>query len=234
VPAERICCIPNWADTRLVYPIKTDNPFRQRERLENQFVVMYSGNLGLSQQLEEVLTAAIQLRDRHDIVFLFVGDGASKRRLQEMVEEHNLKNVRFLPYQPKGELAQSLSAADLHLISVDPRISHCLMPSKLYGILASGSPVLTIANLDSELCRIVKDCEVGLTADPHDAVAVAQAIAWCAEHRTEMTAMGLRARKLAEERYDRRHCTEMYAGMLGETLVRNVRNEVTHVRQPVI
>jgi glycosyltransferase involved in cell wall biosynthesis len=214
VPEGRIACLPNWADTTSIVPLKEENRFRERHGLQGKFVVMHSGNMGLTQCLEHVVAAAAQLRDCPEVAFLFVGDGASRARLEEL--SHGLENVRFLPYQPKSELAQSLSAADLHLVSTDPRLTGCLMPSKLYGILASGTPVLVVAAPGSELCRLVAEEGVGLAADPADPADLATAVRWAAAHVGELTAMGQRARRLAEGRYDRRKVTSRFAALLAE------------------
>ena len=120
VAPERVACIPNWVDTQQVRPIKRGNPFRERHKLDGTFVVMYSGNLGLCQRLEDVIAAAGCLRDRSAMLFLLVGGGALESKLKKQVLDLGLSNVRFLPYQPKAKLAESLSAADLHLVPLDP------------------------------------------------------------------------------------------------------------------
>ena len=94
----------------------------------------------MCQGLENIVVAAELLSHRSDIVFLFVGDGVKRRELQQMIEARNIGNVRFLGYQPASNLSEILSAADIHLVPLDPRVSRFLMPSKLYGVLASGTP----------------------------------------------------------------------------------------------
>jgi colanic acid biosynthesis glycosyl transferase WcaI len=214
VTPDRIECIPNWIDTSHVVPCKQENAFRLRHRLDGQFVVMYSGNLGLCQRLEDVVAAAERLRDRPDVVFLFVGDGAVRARLEETAARLQLGNVRFLPYQPKAELAQSLSAADLHLVPLDPRVSSCIMPSKLYGILASGTALLAIAPENCELARITRTSRVGSVVSPHRPDELASAIRWNADHRGQLAEMGCAARTLAVDRYDRRMLTQRFGDML--------------------
>lgn len=218
IPEQQICCIPNWTDTNRIVPLKHHNEFRVRQGLDDRFVVMYSGNMGLSQRLEHVLTAAARLSERENIAFVFVGDGAARRQLEDTVARQGLRNVRFLPYQPKDELACSLSAADLHVVTVDPRLSQCMMPSKLYGILASGTAVLTIAAPQSELCEVVERAGVGLAAPPDDTEALTDAILWGAAHRDELEAMGIRARQLAESEYNRGLCTSRFAAVLAEVM----------------
>lgn len=214
VPESRLVVIPNWVDTRQVFPVKRDNPFRARHGLDDQFVVMYSGNMGLSQRLDDLLVAAELLRRRDDVRFLFVGDGASRRRLEESARQARLANVTFLPYQPKTELAASLSAADVQVISVDPRVTQFLMPSKLYGILASGTPVIVVAPEDCELSSVVRASQVGRVVPPGQPEALAEAIEWCATHTAELRAMGERGWRLAQAEYDRCKQTASFGELL--------------------
>ena len=214
VAAERIDVIPNWVDTSEVRPLKQGNALRSEWNPENRFVVMYSGNMGLCQGLDNVIRAAEQLRDRSEILFLLVGDGSSRQRIQDLAAELRLSNVRFLSYQSKSDLGCSLSAADLHLVPVDSRVYNFLMPSKLYGVLASGTPLLAVAPAESELAQLTLESQVGLVVPPDDAQALAGAIGWCATHRTALDAMGARARRLAENRFDRHQITREFASLL--------------------
>ena len=225
VSADRVVVIPNWIDTASVRPVKQHNAFRQRHQLDGQFIVMYSGNLGLCQRLEDVITAAEHLQNRLDILFLLVGDGALKGQLESQAIDRGLTNVRFLPYEPKDRLAESLSAADVHLVPLDPRVAACLMPSKLYGVLASGTPLIAIAPEDCELSELTRTQAVGLVTPPGDSAALAQTIAHLADTPQDLPAMGQRARVLAEQHYDRRTVTASFARLLEE--VRGVRSQGT-------
>lgn len=214
VPSRKISRIPNWTDTDAVIPQAENNPFRRDHGLEHRFVVMYSGNMGLCQRLDEVLQAASLLRHRDEIQFVFIGDGASRRRLEDFVACENLGNVRFLPYQAKEHLSESLSAANVHLVPLDPRVSSCLMPSKLYGILASGTPLIAIAPEKCELSELARRCRIGLVVPPGDSQALATAILWSVDHPERLEEMGIAARKLAEERFDRQKVTRRFSHML--------------------
>ena len=143
ISVEKTCVIPNWADTESICPVDRDNVFLQRHSLDGKFVVMYSGNLGLTQRLEDFVEAAALLQGESDVHFVFIGQGARRADLERQVKDLALANVSFFDYQPVEELAHSLSAADLHLIPLNKDLSRCLMPSKLYGILAAGRPYLT-------------------------------------------------------------------------------------------
>ncbi len=223
LPAESIVSIPNWVDTRWVFPVKENNAFRREHNLDGKFVVMHSGNTGLSQCLENVLEAAAQLHDRPDIEFLMVGDGAAKPSLEQQAKRLQLSNVRFLPYQPRDALAESLSAADLHLISMHPAVGQCLMPSKFYGILASGTAVLAIAPASSELATIIQDEEVGFTVESGSPGLLADKLRWCADNREELADRGRLARGLAEREYDRRQMTDRFAELLRGVLPQAVQ-----------
>jgi colanic acid biosynthesis glycosyl transferase WcaI len=220
IPDARIIILPNWADTTRIYPIRTANAFRRREQLDGRFVVMYSGNMGLCQNLEEILDAAQRLRDRSDIEFVMIGDGALRSRLETIAADLQLSNVRFRPYQPLADLAHSLSAADVHLVPVDPRVTGCVVPCKLYGILAAGVPALVVAEERSEASHVIRDSGVGKVVAPGDPEQLAEAIRWCADHRRELEEMGCRARRLAELEYDRKKATHRFARLLREILAR--------------
>ena len=218
VAPERVACIPNWVDTQQVRPIKRGNPFRERHKLDGTFVVMYSGNLGLCQRLEDVIAAAGCLRDRSAMLFLLVGGGALESKLKKQVLDLGLSNVRFLPYQPKAKLAESLSAADLHLVPLDPRVAACLMPSKLYGALASGTPIVAIAPEDCELAELTREHGIGVVAPPGQPEALADMIRDLADRPWDLREMGARARRLAEAAYDRKHVTPRFAAVLENLL----------------
>lgn len=214
VSAEKVVRIPNWVDCSKIAPRKKDNPLRKRWKTDEKFLVMYSGNMGLCQRLEDVIDAARLLRDRSDILFLLIGEGANKQSLQRRVALQALTNVTFLPYQPKEKLAESLSAADLHLVPLDPRITSYLMPSKLYGILASGTPLVAVTPETCELAQVVRDEGVGYVAAPEDPMNLADLIRQCADDSGALEAMGLRARRLALKCYDRAEVTGRFAVML--------------------
>lgn len=219
---QRISVVPNWVDARLVQPIKKSNAFRREHKLGGKFVVMYSGNLGLSQRLDSVIEAAGKLMHRNDIQFLLVGDGASRHRLQQMAAEKKLTNLTFMGYQPKERLAESLSAADLHLITMHSQVLSYLMPSKLYGILASGTASVATAAAHTELAEIIEQHRVGFVTPPDDADQLAERIAWAADHRSALEQMGERAFQLAQMEYDRPVATGRFAGML-EQLTRTAK-----------
>jgi glycosyltransferase involved in cell wall biosynthesis len=215
VDAGRIVVVPNWADCRRLEPPMTSS---FRSGLGEGFVVMYSGNLGLSQNLDVVLEAAAELRSEAAIHFVLVGEGARKTWLEERVRCLCLTNVRFFPYQPSDRLADSLGAADLHLIPLEAGAAGCLVPSKVYGILAVGRPFVAMMDEDSEVAMIAREHDVGIVVPPGDAPALARAIREAAANPPRLREMGARGRQLAERDFDRLVVTREFATVLETVL----------------
>ncbi|MFH5805848.1 glycosyltransferase family 4 protein [Alienimonas sp. DA493] len=215
VDPDRVEIVPNWTCTDAVRPVRPFNPFRERHGLADKFVVMHSGNMGQTQRLETLVDAAARLRDRDDVQFLFVGAGSLAESLKTRAA--GLPNVRFLPYEPKEKLAESLSAADLHIVSIDPRAVPYMMPSKLYGILASGTACVAIAPRECELAQTVHGRGVGWVAEPDDVVGLADRIAHLADAPDQAEAAGRAARELSAD-YDRSVLTARFARMLAGLL----------------
>jgi colanic acid biosynthesis glycosyl transferase WcaI len=218
VRPDRISVVPNWACPEQRGVPKTQNQFRITHNLESCFLVMYSGNLGLTQRLEEFLIAAELLNHRTDIQFALVGRGSQEENLRRIVTEKRLNNVRFFDYQPQNELGVSLSAADLHLVPLTSEISQCLMPSKLYGILAAGRPWLTNAPEGTELHEISGRYNAGLIVPPRNPDAIAEKIAWAADHPSDLEQMGRNAEQLAETTYSRARSIEKFEHILNGVL----------------
>ena len=211
VPPDKVVVVPDWVDCGRIRPLD-GNPFRRS--FGDKFVVMYSGNIGLSQQLEAVLEAADRLRDDERILFAMIGEGARKSWLQERAHAMGLKNVTFLPYQPLENLGESLSAADLHLIPLAPGAAGCLVPSKIYGILAAGRPFIAMMEENAEIAQIARDAKVGFVVRPGNVEALIDAIREAIDSPEHLKQMGARARRLAEVRFDRVKVTSMFGSML--------------------
>jgi colanic acid biosynthesis glycosyl transferase WcaI len=198
----RIRISENWADPATISPLPAAQSALRRELgLEDCFVVAYSGNLGRAHDIDTLLRAGELLATDANIAFLMIGGGVNMRMLANQVRARGLGNFRFLPYQPRGRLRDSLSAADVHLVSLLPCLEGLIVPSKLYGILAAGRPVVFIGDPDGELPRIIRDAGVGVSIATGDAVGLCAALGGLREDPAARQQMCLRARNLFEERY---------------------------------
>ncbi len=218
VPTDKVIVVPDWVDCGDIRPLAT-NPFRRG--LGDKFIVMYSGNIGLSQQLEAVLECAHRLRHDPRILFTLIGEGARKKWLQERAREMGLTNVVFLPYQPKEKLGESLTAADLHLIPLAPGTAGCLVPSKIYGILAAGRPFVAIMEENAEVASIAREHGVGMVVRPGDVDGLTRTIAECVDAPERLQHMGNRARLLAELHFDRNKVTSRFGSVLASVAMQN-------------
>jgi glycosyltransferase involved in cell wall biosynthesis len=175
---ERVTVNPNWPPSA-VRPVPHDeNAFRAEHDLDDRFVVMYSGNMGLAHPFDAVLDAAARLQEESpEVVVLFVGEGPRKDALQRQVARRSLDNVRFLPFQPRERLAESLSAADLHLVTMQDELEGLVVPSKLYGALGAGRPALFLGPSGSEAARVVREQDCGTVLSDPDGSTLAEVIA---------------------------------------------------------
>ena len=212
VPADKIAIIPNWIDCNKVKPQSalTDS--------SKPFSVMYAGNIGWTQNLECVLDAAHLMREDRRVRFVIVGDGARKIQLQAGAKHLHLINVVFRDRVKTHRLSEMLAAGDLHLIPLRAGVAGCMVPSKIYGILAAGKPFVAMMEKDAEVARIAATAEVGFVVAPGDAAALATTIEECMANRELLSAMGLRARALAEMAYHRDIITRRFATFLAAVM----------------
>jgi glycosyltransferase involved in cell wall biosynthesis len=219
LPKDRLRIVANWMDCNTVKPVKENNAFRKANGVDDRFVVMHSGNMGMTQRLEVLIDAMKRPEIQSSALLMLVGNGAKRISLEKQATEQS--NVRFLDYQPRDQLAASLSAADLHVVSMDQSITGCLAPSKLYGIFASGTPVLAIVPKDNAVWRLVSQENLGWTVAPGDQAGIAKAINEAQTlSRHALTEMGLRGRALAMRLYDKQICCDAFESVLNEVSAR--------------
>ncbi len=212
---DRIHVIHNWADAGRVYPVsKKDNQLLDELGLRYKKVVMYSGNLGRYQPLEVMIHAARELRDRDDIVFVFAGDGGKRQKVQEMAASHDLDNVMFIPFQPLDRLAESLSMADVALIGIYPENEGVIMPSKLYGLLAVGKPIICVSDPKSEVIEILNQANAGLYSSIDDPKELAQKIVAILDDPEKAEKMGQNGRQYFLEHFERKKVTREWEKLL--------------------
>lgn len=199
VPSARIHLVPNWAPAG-VGPVEEARPAALRAAwgLEGRMIVAYSGNLGRVHDLESVLGAAEILRGEPDIVWAFIGEGAGRGALESAVRSRGLGQVRFLPRQPRADLAAVLAAADVHLVTLRADCARLVFPSKLYGIAAAGRPVVFVGPVDCEPARLVTGHGLGWAFAPADMPALAARLRRLRDFPAERREAGAAAARFAE------------------------------------
>ncbi|MGD9583356.1 MAG: glycosyltransferase family 4 protein [Lysobacterales bacterium] len=204
VADRRLQVVCNWAHEDAIRPLPAArSALRHRLRLDGQFVVGYSGNLGRAHDIDTLFDAAERLRDQEAIAFLVIGGGHGYQLLQERCRAASLGQVHFLPYQPIEALADAMAAADLHLVSLLPSLEGLIVPSKFYGIAAAERPIGFVGDPDGELARLIAGNDCGFSVAWGDGAALARQILASAADPARGRAQGQHARELLERDFSR-------------------------------
>lgn len=216
VSPPKLQVIENWADGHHITPLpQRDSDFARRHNLHGRFVVMYSGTLGRAHEADTLVAAARLLRLRcPNAVMVFVGGGA--RTAAAKAHTKGWDNVRWLPPQPRQQLRDSLAAAHVHLASLQPAAEGWLVPSKLYGVMAAGRPLIYVGPRRCEVARVVLKEGIGWVVAPGDAEALAGRVAALSGDETALLGCGDKARRVFEARYDRPQAVKRWRHILAE------------------
>lgn len=215
--------INNWIDENEIYPLEDNNEkvvaFKKKYGLDGKFVIMYSGNIGLYYDLENLIKVVekfgpgTKIVDGREVVFALVGAGSVLETLENYVAEHHMENVVFIPYQDKKDLIYSLNAGDVHWCVNAKGIKGVSCPSKAYGIMAASKPIIGVLESGAEVRGLIQDCNCGKCCEPGDYVEVADIIRWYIENADsdEVKQMGINGRKYLEEKLTRDVSVNRYA-----------------------
>jgi glycosyltransferase involved in cell wall biosynthesis len=212
---ERMRVIHNWADTSAIAPSPKRNVFSRAHGLDSKFVVLHAGNIGLAQNLDTVLDAAALLADRPDIHLLFIGDGSRRAELEGSARARDLRNVGFLPFQPRDQMRWTYASADVCLVSLKRGLGGYIVPSKVYPILAAGRPFIAAVDDTSEVAAMTQRFGCGVLVEPGDAAVLARAIRTLADDERARLVMAAAAREVAPL-FDRARQVAAHANLLRE------------------
>ena len=227
VARQKMEVIPIPANLQQIHKMGHATRFRARHKLRG-FVVLYAGNFARYQDFDTLLDAAAQLRDRADITFVFVGDGARRAHIEARVQNEDLANVRLLPFVPDAELNDLLASADVSLVTLEKEIAGLAVPSKFYNILASGRPAVAVVHARSEIGHIVREARCGVQVDPENPVQLERELRALADAPERVAQMGSNARKVCEERFSRDQICRQFHHLFKEV----VRANQTKTRAP--
>lgn len=215
-PPERLRVIPNWVDTEAIKPAPKDNEWSREHGLADRFVVMHSGNVGHAQNLDALIRATTFLRDIDDLAVTIIGGGARQAELEQLVQRLETDRVCFLGYQPRDVLSLSLSSADVHVVGLASGLSGYVVPSRLYGILAAGRPVIVAADPDSETARVIEREGCGVVVPPGRPELLATAIRAAHDGELDLAELGRRGREYVVREADRSVAFRRYRELLHE------------------
>lgn len=202
---HKIKRIPNWVNVEVIKPLPKENTFRQAHKLEGKFVVLYSGNIALTQGLETAIRTATKLQHKPDIIFVIVGESKRLVELQQTCETLGANNVKLLPFQDEAVLPTMLAAADVGLVLQRSNVIAFNMPSKIQKILASGRPIIASVPLNGSAAEVINQSQAGLVVSAEKPTTLAQAILKLYEDSQFAAQLGEQARQFALQhyRYDR-------------------------------
>lgn len=215
ISASKVCVSPNWCDRTAIRVLSTSQSSLRSGLVGATFVVAYSGNLGRAHDYLTIVEAAEALKNE-PILFLMIGGGAGMTELRAEVEIRHLSNVRFLGYQRRDRLADSMAAADVHLVTLRPELEGLIVPSKLYGAMAAGRPIVFIGDPRGEVARVITEFDCGFFVEPGDSAALASGLRRLAVGPDERNRLGANARHAFEGNFDRSAALRRWIGILGQ------------------
>jgi glycosyltransferase involved in cell wall biosynthesis len=195
IAASKIFVADNWADGRSITPMPRDGD-------SEKLVLLYSGNLGLAHDLETIEGAMLNLRMDETFQFLFVGSGGRRRELEEFCFIHEIHSVELRPYVQRSDLSHSLAAGDIGLVTQRDSCCGSVVPSKIYGLLAAGRPILFIGPRGATPARIIQQFACGWQIDCGDVDGLTDLLQHLAANREEVEAAAKRARQTLVDHYD--------------------------------
>ena len=215
----KIVVIPPWIDTNFIHPLPRHNTFSKEYDLDDYFVILYAGNLGFSQGLEKILLTAQQLHTQPNFQFVLIGDGPNRQNLVRQTTELGLTNVKFIPFQARERLPELLATADLALVTQQSGLGIYSLPSKTFPILASGRPVLAVADESSGLQKLVTQSGAGVCVPPAQPEKLAEAILNLSQEPENCHRMGQQGRDYALRYHARTTATRQF-----ETVLKSIIN----------
>lgn len=211
----RIEYIPHWQDDNLIFPIDFDkNKFVIEKGLEEKFIVQYSGNIGIWNEVKTMGRAV--KKNIENIFYIFVGEGIRKAELLNEFTVENQKNVLLMPFQNNNNFNNILTASHVHLVTLKEGLEGMAVPCKIYGIMAAGRPVIALVPDNSEIAFIVKEENCGLVVNPGDTDGLIGAISYLRDNEELRRQMGQNGRKAFEKKYTTRIAAESYKALLNK------------------
>ena len=220
IAPDQVEVIPNWHEDEGV-PDKAqsgENSLFRHLGVGNRMIVSYFGNLGICQDLSTMLSAADILRHDHDINFVFAGHGNKMNELRIAVEQQGLTNISVFDFLHGQDYRDALSMSDCFMVSLERGLAGLAVPSKTYGYMMAGRPVIAIMDQDTDIARELLENEAGFSIRVGDGGALANALRTLRDDRDKRNRIGHNVRQLFLSKYTKSVCTARYVSLLGQVL----------------
>ncbi len=217
--------INNWINEKEIYPLEKNNPkiieFKKKYNLENKFIIMYSGNIGLFYDLENIVDVIKKFKDNQEVEFVLVGDGALKSQLNEKIKKEKINNITFIPYQEKKDLIYSLNSADIHLVTNAKGIKGVSVPSKIYGCLATNVPIFGILENGTEAWNIIEKSKCGILVEAGNYEDIEESLAKIIKEKIAFVNKHSTGRKYLEENFTKEKSISKYSNEITKIFERD-------------
>ncbi len=219
VHEKKISVIPVWVDDQKIKPLPKGNWFRQKYNLENKFVLMYTGNMGVTSSLEDVVKAAFLMKENDQIYFVMIGEGIKKNYILDFIEKNKLKNILLLPYQPREKYNEVLAAADIGMVTLNNYSSSYSLPSKIFTIMASGRPVLAISTNSSEIASLISEESCGVNVESGVPKLFSESILKIKHDKNRLAYYSENGRQAIKNKFSRDKCTIAFEKLFKEIII---------------
>jgi len=210
IDPNKISVTPVWADPKEIQPSEKENSFRKQQGVNEKFVILYTGNIGHTSALEDILLVAENLKNDPDFVFIIIGEGIKKNQLELFAREKELNNIHFLPYQKRELIQEILAAADLCLVTINHEASDFSLPSKTFTYMASARPILAISPGNSEIAKLIQETNCGINVENGDLQKILKVIQRFYQNPKLGVEMGANGRHVLENKFSRNVCVEQF------------------------
>lgn len=217
ISEEKIEIIPNWSDlNRIDFSKEVQNDEIKDLRAHFELIVLYSGNMGIAQDMNTIVDTAKQMKNNEAVLFVFAGNGQKVSQIKAEINASNLKNVRFYDYLIGQDYIDMLSIADVHVISLIDSIAGMAVPSKTYSYMAIGRPLIAILPEDTDIAIDIKNYDLGCVLKTNDIDKFIDYVTYLLENKNEISQIGNRVLEVFNNKYTREISTNKYYELIKE------------------
>ncbi|PNS00562.1 glycosyl transferase family 1 [Petrotoga miotherma DSM 10691] len=215
---KKVVIVEHWIDENEITPGPKENAFSNKFNFHNKFVVSFAGTLGKLQDIRIILNSAKLLEDYKEIVFLIVGDGIKKEESEKIAEKMKLKNVIFVPLQPKNIYPQILNSSDISLATLEKEVETPTIPSKILSIMSAGIPIIASMNLNGDAPKLIEKANAGYAVPAGDYKSMSKKILLLFKNKELKEELGKNGRKYIEEHLSVKTAADKYEKLFQEVI----------------